>query len=155
MIFLSKKQRIYDYFYEFASEALHIVIFENFIKSMSSCLSKLKVTPCVCFPIKIHDNPTASTIYIIKTPLIVRTSIGTVFPVSQKSYFWKNSCSTLCMQKLPNKNPITKLGVAHKVGPYPDHKFLGVSDEFLAILFEPSFTDANDDLEGTTTNLYW
>ena len=47
------------------------------------------------------------------------------------------------------------MGVAHKVGPYPDHKFLGVADEFLAILFEPSFTDANDDLEGTTTNLYW
>ena len=45
IIFLPKKQRIYDYFYEFASEALHIVIFENFIKSMTSCLSKLKVTP--------------------------------------------------------------------------------------------------------------
>ena len=27
MIFLPKKQRIYDYFYEFASEALDIVIF--------------------------------------------------------------------------------------------------------------------------------
>ena len=32
-------------FYEFASEALHIAIFENFIKSMTSCLSKLKNTP--------------------------------------------------------------------------------------------------------------
>ena len=29
--FLPKKQRIYNYFYEFASEALHIVIFENFV----------------------------------------------------------------------------------------------------------------------------
>ena len=37
IFFLPKKQRIYDYFYEFASEALHIVIFENFVKSMTSC----------------------------------------------------------------------------------------------------------------------
>ena len=29
IIVLPKKQRIYDYFYEFASEALHIAIFEN------------------------------------------------------------------------------------------------------------------------------
>ena len=29
---MPKKQRIYNYFYEFASEALHIVIFENFVK---------------------------------------------------------------------------------------------------------------------------
>ena len=31
IIFLLIKQRIYDYFSEFASEALHIVIFENFV----------------------------------------------------------------------------------------------------------------------------
>ena len=37
IIFLPKKQRIYDHFSEFASEALHIVIFENFVKSMTSC----------------------------------------------------------------------------------------------------------------------
>ena len=37
LIFFPKKQRIYDYFSEFASEALHIVIFENFVKSMMSC----------------------------------------------------------------------------------------------------------------------
>ena len=29
IFFLPKKQRIYDYFSEFASEALHIVIFDN------------------------------------------------------------------------------------------------------------------------------
>ena len=63
MIFLPKKQRIYDYFYEFASEALHIVIFENFVKSMTFCLSKLKVTPSFCFPFKIPDNPTATSTY--------------------------------------------------------------------------------------------
>ena len=40
IICLPKKQRIYDY-YEFASEALHIVIFENFVKPMTSCLSHI------------------------------------------------------------------------------------------------------------------
>jgi hypothetical protein len=55
---------IYDYFYEFASEALHIVIFENFIKSMTSCLSKLKVTPSFCFAFKIPDDPTTTNVYI-------------------------------------------------------------------------------------------
>ena len=57
---MPKKQRIYDYFSEFASEALHIVIFENFVKSMTSCLSKLKVTTSFCFAFKIPDNVTAS-----------------------------------------------------------------------------------------------
>ena len=37
IIFFPKKQRIYDYLYEFASEAPHIVIFENFVKTMTSC----------------------------------------------------------------------------------------------------------------------
>ena len=59
---MPKKQRIYDYFYEFASEALHIV-FKNFIKSMTSCLSKLKVTPSFGFAFKIPDDPTAINTY--------------------------------------------------------------------------------------------
>ena len=63
--FFDKIERIYDYFYEFASEALHIVIFENFVKSMTSCLSKLKVTPSFCFAFKIPDNPTASNNYYL------------------------------------------------------------------------------------------
>ena len=66
MIFLPKKQRIYDYFFEFASEALHIVIFENFVKSMTSSLSKLKVTPGFCFPFKIPDNPTATIVNVVR-----------------------------------------------------------------------------------------
>ena len=37
-----------------------LVIFENFVKSMTSCLSKLKVTPSFCFAFKIPDNPTAT-----------------------------------------------------------------------------------------------
>ena len=39
---------------------LSFVIFENFVKSITSCLSKLKVTPSFCFAFKIPDNPTAS-----------------------------------------------------------------------------------------------
>ena len=63
---------IYDYFYELASEALHIVIFENFIKPMMSCLSKLKVTHSFCFAFKIPDDVTASNNYvhgILETPI--------------------------------------------------------------------------------------
>ena len=65
IIFLPKKQRIYDYFgihyfYEFASEALHIVIFKFFVKSMPSWLLKLKVMPSFCFPFKIPDSLTAT-----------------------------------------------------------------------------------------------
>ena len=60
---MPKKQRIYNYFSEFASEALHIVIFENFVKSMTSCLSQLKVTHSFCFAFKIPDNVTATNTY--------------------------------------------------------------------------------------------
>ena len=44
-------------------KALHIVQFESFVKSMTSCLSKLKVTPSYCFPFKIPDDPTATNLY--------------------------------------------------------------------------------------------
>ena len=60
-----KKQRIYDYFYEFASEVLHIVIIEIFVKSMTSRLLKLKVTHGFCFSFKIRDDPTVSINYYI------------------------------------------------------------------------------------------
>ena len=39
-----------------------MVSFENFVKSMPPSLSELKVTPSFCFPCKIPDDPTASTI---------------------------------------------------------------------------------------------
>ena len=80
---MPKKQRL-DYFYEFASEALHIVIFENFVKSMTSCLLKLKVTPRFCFAFKIPDDPTATILYLPKrtrahsfdqTPWPIRASL--------------------------------------------------------------------------------
>ena len=62
IIFLPKNQRIYEPLYAFASDALHIVIFENFVKTMKSCLSKSKVTPSFCFAFKIPDDPTATII---------------------------------------------------------------------------------------------
>ena len=40
---------------------LHIVIFDNFVKSMMSYLSKLKVTPIFCFAFKIPDHVTTTT----------------------------------------------------------------------------------------------
>ena len=39
-----------------------MVSFENFVKSMQLSLSKLKVTPSFCFPFKIPDDPTATSI---------------------------------------------------------------------------------------------
>ena len=39
-----------------------MVSFENFVKSMPPSLSKLKVTPSFCFPFKIPDDPTATTL---------------------------------------------------------------------------------------------
>ena len=49
--------------------ALHIVIFESFIKSTVSYLPKLKVTPSFCFAFKIPDDPTATKEYAIRFPL--------------------------------------------------------------------------------------
>ena len=51
---------------EFASDALHIVIFENFVKLGSPTLSELKVTPSFYFPFKIPDDPTATSTNIAK-----------------------------------------------------------------------------------------
>ena len=62
---MPQKQRIYVYFSEFDSEALQIVIFKNFIKSMTSWLSELKVTPSFYFAFKILDDVTATTKYCI------------------------------------------------------------------------------------------
>ena len=80
---MPKKQRIYNYFYKFASEALHIVIFENFIKSMTSCLSKLKVTRSFCFTFKIPDDRTAS-IYIFSKFFFIGDQ-STHWPISREN----------------------------------------------------------------------
>ena len=44
-----------------------MVSFENFVKSMPPSLSELKVTPSLCFPFKIPDDLTATTIYLQST----------------------------------------------------------------------------------------
>ena len=75
MIFWPKKQRIYNYFFEFASEALHIIIFENFVKSMTSCLLKLEVTPKFCFPFKIPNDPTASNLHFSSGLVILEPTL--------------------------------------------------------------------------------
>ena len=41
-----------------------IVIFEMFVKSMTSCLSELKVAPSFCFAFKIPDDLTATSTYV-------------------------------------------------------------------------------------------
>ena len=43
--------------------ALHMLSFENFVKSMPPSLSEWKVTPSFCFAFKIPDDVTASNIY--------------------------------------------------------------------------------------------
>ena len=43
------------------SWALHIVSFDNFIKSMTPSLSKLKVTPIFYFAFRIPDDVTATS----------------------------------------------------------------------------------------------
>ena len=44
--------------------ALHMLSFENFVKSMPQSLSELKVTPSFCFAFKIPDDVTASNVYM-------------------------------------------------------------------------------------------
>ena len=39
--------------------------FENFVKSVTFCLSKLKVTPSFCFAFKIPNDPTTTNIIYI------------------------------------------------------------------------------------------
>ena len=45
--------------------ALHMLSFENFVKSMPPSLSELKVKPSFCFPIKIRDDRAVTTKYLI------------------------------------------------------------------------------------------
>ena len=47
-----------------SSYAVHMVSFENFVKSMPPSLSELKVIPSFCFAFKIPDDVTASNTYL-------------------------------------------------------------------------------------------
>ena len=44
---------------------LNLLVIKNFVKSMTSCLSKLKVTHNFCFAFKIHDAVTATNSMIM------------------------------------------------------------------------------------------
>ena len=46
--FCNKANLFLNFFDLYQKKYMHIVIFENFVKSMMSCLSKLKVTPSFC-----------------------------------------------------------------------------------------------------------
>ena len=101
---MPKKQRIYDYFSEIASEALHIVIFENFVKSMTFCLSKLIVTPSFCLAFKSLTTWPHLIIYVVSMLFPVDIdkpddiySLGgdvltimgsTLFSVKELKHFW-------------------------------------------------------------------
>jgi hypothetical protein len=60
--------------------ALHMLSFENFVKSMPPSLSELKVTPSFCFAFKIPDDVAASNNYIRN--LSIRIPHGFVFYAS-------------------------------------------------------------------------
>ena len=57
-----------------SSQALHMVSFEIFVKSMPSSLSELKVTPSYCFPFKIPDDPTPTNKYHTNTTTAKKTN---------------------------------------------------------------------------------
>ena len=48
-----------------AQEEPQAIDFENFVKSMTFCLPKLKVTPSFCFAFKIPDDMTVTNKYFI------------------------------------------------------------------------------------------
>ena len=52
-----------------SAPALHMLSFENFVKSMPPNLSELKVTPSFCFTFKIPDDVAASNIYANYMPI--------------------------------------------------------------------------------------
>ena len=58
-----------------ASEALHMVGFEIFVKPMMSCLSCFKVTPSFCFPNAIPDNMIANIMYLLYISFQILSSI--------------------------------------------------------------------------------
>ena len=49
----------------FRKVKMHMVSFENFVKSMTPSLLESKVTPSFCFPFKIPDDPTTISSWVI------------------------------------------------------------------------------------------
>ena len=51
-----------------------MVSFEIFVKVMLPSLSELQVLPSFCFPIKIRDDRTASTLYVLSWYVLIATT---------------------------------------------------------------------------------
>ena len=99
---------------------------------MTSCLSKLKVTPNFCFPFKIPDNPTATNMYQ-KSTLSISSISSRIFERSwSKSFlvllFQIISYKTVCFTK-KNIPPITVSGINLPYSVYLK-KFLYPTDRF-------------------------
>ena len=75
--------------YNFAYEALHIVISENHRKSMTSCLSKSLSTPSFCSTFKIPDNMTATIMSTLRNQ-------DQNFSVRLGTVSFKNNFNPLC-----------------------------------------------------------
>jgi hypothetical protein len=88
IFFFKKTMDKNDHIYESASEALHIVQFESFVKSMTSCLSKLKVTPGFCFPNTILDFVQCKPIPVMKTGF----SLGSFSRWEKTCFYYREPC---------------------------------------------------------------
>ena len=69
--------------------ALHMLSFENFVKSMPPRLSELKVTPSFCFAFKIPDDVAASNVYFVNTFLLTLQYLHSCGFVSD--FFYRSS----------------------------------------------------------------
>ena len=96
--------------------ALHMLSFENFVKSMSSCLSELKVTPSFCFPITIRDNRAVTSIYYFFYFLSHLFTILTDIEESKIHNFVYNIgfCDTCLSKQIPRSRRKNKLLFLYK-----------------------------------------
>ena len=95
--------------------ALHMVSFENFVKSMPPSLSELKVLPSFCFPIKIRDDPTASNLEAINSSILLN------------SLFFKEKGSNKHGFDTPNRLYQIYLSHIHRPSWFPGKRFRYVS----------------------------
>ena len=73
-----------------ASEALHMVGFENFVKSICiDFLSYFKVKPSICFPNAMPDNVTATNEYYGSMGVFKRGIQMDIFLTNFSSLPWK------------------------------------------------------------------
>ena len=78
--------------------ALHMLSFENFVKSMPPSLSELKVTPTFCFAFKIPDNPTATKLHICAQQLSRQFSLTHMYVQVHSMYTYYGSMNYLLLE---------------------------------------------------------